>query len=816
MSLWKNNTPPILYPDAVATPAGWADPVTGELYVTVTGLSTFKNESAGTQLVSARILGAKSGGVDPIVNKPILAAGDIMVVEAIFLEQVTVTGGTPTMTITLNGNARTFTQFTDTSDYVLHTQGKVTAFTIGIAGSGYVVGDKLTFTGGAGSSASAVVATVSGGGGITGITLLNGGAGYTSAPTVGVTSTAGTSASITATVGQLANGAGTNRWLFGYTIASSEVSTAAQIVFPASVTGVFNTTIDGLGTSAAATAVIGQGVTSISVGTPGSGYTSAPDVTFTGGSPATPATAVAVLDKGVATVVVSAGGSGYTSAPTVGFTSGGGSGATATAVLATTGAVKSVTVSGSGTGYTNGDAVIFTGGSGSGAAGTINVTAGNITSVTITNGGSGYATAPTITLTTPGGSGNTLTAVLGKAVASVTVTGAGTGYTSVPTVGFSSGGGTGAAATATLSNLQTVKSVSITNPGSGYTGTPTIGFANGGGSGAAATATATKAVQSVTVTNPGSKYWNVPTIAFSGGGGSGAAATAVMDRGTVSSVTITNFGSGYTSAPSVAFSEATTSVTNPSFVNAPVVGNFRVDGVAPTISSVNITGYQSSNVLITNNVVTIAVTTSKAVYVTGSPYISMTIGSGTPHAVYQQGSGSNVLIFTYEIASGDTATAGNFSISSPIHLNSGTIKDLQGNNLTLTFSAPTTSSVTVNNAVLPTISSVTLAGGPAYVTSNTLTFTVHGSENLYVSTTFGVPQIPIFINNYTQFAAYLSGSGTNALLFGYTVTALDKATAGTFSTGTSIEMNGGNITDINSVNLNGTFTRPSTGSVTIN
>ena len=78
---------------------------------------------------------------------------------------------------------------------------------------------------------------------------------------------------------------------------------------------------------------IGSKVDDIAVSAGGTGYTSAPTVTFTGGG-GTGATATATVSGGVVTAVtVTAGGTGYTSAPTIGFTGGAGSGATATASM---------------------------------------------------------------------------------------------------------------------------------------------------------------------------------------------------------------------------------------------------------------------------------------------------------------------------------------------------------------------------------------------------------------------------------------------------------------------------------------------------
>lgn len=76
-------------------------------------------------------------------------------------------------------------------------------------------------------------------------------------------------------------------------------------------------------------------VTSVSVTSGGSGYTSAPTVTFTGGG-GLGAAGTATVDNGAVTgVTLTNHGSGYTSAPTVGFTGGGGSNATATAAIGT-------------------------------------------------------------------------------------------------------------------------------------------------------------------------------------------------------------------------------------------------------------------------------------------------------------------------------------------------------------------------------------------------------------------------------------------------------------------------------------------------
>lgn len=77
-----------------------------------------------------------------------------------------------------------------------------------------------------------------------------------------------------------------------------------------------------------------RGLASITITNGGSGYTSAPAATFTGGG-GTGAAAVAVVENGVVTGFTDVvPGAGYTSLPTVVFTGGAGTGAAGTAVLA--------------------------------------------------------------------------------------------------------------------------------------------------------------------------------------------------------------------------------------------------------------------------------------------------------------------------------------------------------------------------------------------------------------------------------------------------------------------------------------------------
>ena len=158
--------------------------------------------------------------------------------------------------------------------------------------------------------------------------------------------------------------------------------------------------------------------------------------------------------SGVATIAVTNPGTGYTSAPTVGFTGGGGTGAAGTAVL--TNGVGTIAVTTPGTGYTAAPTVTLSAPQAAGgiqATATATVSAGAITAFTVTNPGTGYTAAPTVTIIGAGTGGVGTAALVGR-VGSVTITNGGTGYTSAPTIAVSGGGGgTGAAATATFNFL---------------------------------------------------------------------------------------------------------------------------------------------------------------------------------------------------------------------------------------------------------------------------------------------------------------------------------------------------------------------------
>jgi len=323
-------------------------------------------------------------------------------------------------------------------------------------------------------------------------------------------------------------------------------------------------------------------VAAVSVTTGGTGYTSAPTVSFTGGGGSGAAGTANVTGTIVTSVTITAAGSGYTSAPTVSFSGGGGSGATASALVPTSTVPVwgGLSIAAGGTLTIEFDANVSS-----------NVPQGIYQNEIIVSGSvpslifdytattqedvEVCETAPPITA--PAACANST-----GNVASIALR---TGATYLWSINNGS--------IITSSSTTTVNSVTIGSGGSGYGTAPTVSFSGGGGTGAAATATLTgDVVTAITITNPGSGYTSAPTVSFSGGGGSGATAAAVLGTGiiytagTVSptiSVTITdgNCSDSTSTVASVVGPVVTTQPTDKTYcvVNSDLVLTVTASGV---------------------------------------------------------------------------------------------------------------------------------------------------------------------------------------------------------------------------------------------
>jgi len=664
--------------------------------------------------------------------------------------------------------------------------GAVTAITITNSGSGYTSNPAISFSGGGGSGAAA--------------TAVLSAPVPTTAPSVGSTGT------LTWTIGTLANGAsGTVSFLAIPSAAGSYVNTAiitdgvnngpslndrdawdtATTTFGAlSPTKVTSTPEVLTGGTASYTITVSNplpATTAINVSVADNlptGFTYAAGSTvINGGASSDPCASC------VAAVKVVSGGSGYTSAPTVSFTGGGGSGAAATANVSG-GVVTSITVTAGGTGYTSVPTVSFSGGGGSGASATALVP----TSTVPVWGGLSIAAGGTLTIAFNATVGANVP--IGTYDNEINVSG------SVPSLIFDQTGTTAedvhvctaaptiTAPTVCASSTGNVASVALR---------PQATYLWSVNNGAIITTSSTGTVNSVSVGAGGTGYVTAPAISFSGGGGTGAAATATVLGGAVTAITITNPGSGYTSAPTVTIGGPGTGATAAAVLGTGII--YTAGTVSPITVSVTITedtcsSTPSTNVTVTGPVITVQPQDVTICNTPSNVSFSVTAtGTGLTYQ-WQRNSGSGWNNET-TLCSGTTSTC-SFS-------ENGT----HGGNQFRVIITGSSCSVTSNAATLtiscnPDLQFTADSGtpNPVYAGQN-ITYTQQFTNISTQNTTGGAVTTVVWqpVPTNTSFVSMNVGSGANGFTCGNTtngVTSIALNAGGTgYATAPAISFSGG-------------------------
>lgn len=155
--------------------------------------------------------------------------------------------------------------------------------------------------------------------------------------------------------------------------------------------------------------------------------------------------------------------------------------------------------------------------------------------------------------------------------------------------------------------------------------------------------------------------------------------------------------------------------------------------------------------------VSIDVSFSESVDVTGTPQLALETGTTDRVADYASGSGGTTLSFSYTVQAGDKSSDLDYLSTNALALNGGTIKDAAGNDATLTLASPgAANSLWANKAlvidsVVPVVTALSpsegsIAGGDTVVITGT-------GFNFVTGVSFGGTGAVFTINSFTQITA---------------------------------------------------------------
>jgi len=166
---------------------------------------------------------------------------------------------------------------------------------------------------------------------------------------------------------------------------------------------------------------------------------------------------------------------------------------------------------------------------------------------------------------------------------------------------------------------------------------------------------------------------------------------------------------------------------------AQTTANYEVETLSPSVSSIEIssaTGIQNK-LLNAGDVVSVTSTFSETVTVTGTPQLTLVVGSTDRTATYHSGSGGTTLVFKYTIQAVETDDDGISIGANILVLNSGTIQDPAGNNATLTHSAVSANSSYKVDTTVPTLAETTSV--PSLTNDNSTQYIFSSSEGGTIS-----------------------------------------------------------------------------------
>jgi hypothetical protein len=201
-----------------------------------------------------------------------------------------------------------------------------------------------------------------------------------------------------------------------------------------------------------------------------------------------------------------------------------------------------------------------------------------------------------------------------------------------------------------------------------------------------------------------------------------------------------------------------------------------IDGIAPSIKSITVPPGNTYKEGDTLQFILKFTEKIQATPLINTAAISLTIGTKTQTAIYAIGNGTDSLVFRYIIQTGELDKDG-IKLASPLMLNVATIQDIAGNIGSGVFNPPATKNILID-AIAPVVIGMTVPSTGTYKTGNSLDFSVSFSKKIWINTNSGNPFLSVSIGSKSVKAFYANGSGTNTILFRYTIKSDDIDTDG--------------------------------------
>ena len=235
------------------------------------------------------------------------------------------------------------------------------------------------------------------------------------------------------------------------------------------------------------------------------------------------------------------------------------------------------------------------------------------------------------------------------------------------------------------------------------------------------------------------------------------------------------------------------------------------DETGPTISSVTITSRAPSGGYNAGDDITFAVGFNEPLEVTGTPQLTITVGTEDVTADYESHDLS-VMTFSYTVKKGETDTDGVSVAANSLALNGGTIKDAVGNDANLdhpAFLGGSSHTVAGEDVTGPSITGIEFTSDPGadnyYVLNDKIEATVtfdeevtvsKGSDNQWPHLELTLDPIVGSTEPNVVEMAYDSGASSGAdMVFTYTVTAQDRAADSAEIPENALKLNGATIQD---------------------